>query len=285
MRKTVSLSPGKWIWYPSGRTLINTFVLFRREFQLANLPKSAQGWIAADSRYEIYLNGQRVQWGPAPSDPMHEEADPVDLLPYLKPGKNVLAVKVLFYGIGEGTWVAGKPGLLYRIDMEYPGQTTLLVSDEKTICTVDYGHRPGQFQRWYLRALQEEFDNRKAELNWAESEFCPGTHWKPALVVGEQGDRPSVYNQYYEYTSGGLQPQSDDGRLYAREISMPQESEVPVRSLVEAGKIRWKISPDDWFLFRSPDCYEAQYHSEICRKEGAEYAVQAPEGGKLFSDL
>ena len=73
------LSPAQWIWYPSGRTLQNTFVLFRRELSLGAKPRRATGWISADSRYRLELNGQRVQWGPAPSDPRWPEADPLDL--------------------------------------------------------------------------------------------------------------------------------------------------------------------------------------------------------------
>ena len=43
--------PGaKWIWLPSQRTLPNTFVLFRKTVQLADVPRRAVLSIAADSR-------------------------------------------------------------------------------------------------------------------------------------------------------------------------------------------------------------------------------------------
>ena len=63
------LQPARWIWYPSGRTLPNTFVLFRREIAVPARIKRAAGWIAADSRYLLEINGRRIQWGPAPADP------------------------------------------------------------------------------------------------------------------------------------------------------------------------------------------------------------------------
>ncbi len=278
MREEISLSPGKWIWYPSARTLSNTFVLFRREFYLEELPEQAEGWITADSRYALFLNGRRVQWGPAPADPMHQEADPANLLPYLKKGRNVLAIQVLFYGIGDGTWVAGKPGLLYSFALTGPGLAMTLCSDARTVCAVDYGHRPGQFQRWYLRALQEEFDARRSELDWLEADFVPGGNWKPAMELSADGVRPSVYSDYYEYTSGGLPPQSDSGRLYRREIPMPAETPVFARGPVEAGRITWRISPDNWFLFRSPAAYEAQYDT-VFRQDG-DGAVQYRAGAE-----
>jgi hypothetical protein len=62
------LTPARWIWYPSGRTLQNTFVLFRRQFDLPGKPRAARGWIAADSRYLLEVNSKRIQWGPAPCD-------------------------------------------------------------------------------------------------------------------------------------------------------------------------------------------------------------------------
>lgn len=71
------LQPARWIWYPSGRCLPNTFVLFRRAIELREKPKCATGWIAAESRYKLEVNGQRLQWGPPPSDPRWPEADPL----------------------------------------------------------------------------------------------------------------------------------------------------------------------------------------------------------------
>jgi hypothetical protein len=67
--KGIDLSPARWIWYPSGRTLPNTVVLFRRTIDLAARPTRAHGMLLGDSRYVLYVNGTRVQFGPAPSDP------------------------------------------------------------------------------------------------------------------------------------------------------------------------------------------------------------------------
>ena len=75
----LNLSPARWIWLPSQRTLPNTFVLFRRELKLRAAAGKAAGWITADSRYRLTVNGRRVQWGPAPCDPRQLDVDPVDL--------------------------------------------------------------------------------------------------------------------------------------------------------------------------------------------------------------
>ena len=75
----VSLAPAQWIWLPSQRTLPSTFVLFRREIELSDRPRKAAGWITADSRYRLTVNGTRVQWGPPPCDPRQLDVDPVDV--------------------------------------------------------------------------------------------------------------------------------------------------------------------------------------------------------------
>ena len=48
--RALDLEPAKWIWYPSSRTPQNTFVLFRKDFEVRELPCNAKGWIVADSR-------------------------------------------------------------------------------------------------------------------------------------------------------------------------------------------------------------------------------------------
>ncbi len=65
---TLDLTPARWIWLPSGRTLPNTFVLFRHGVALSSAPGRATAWAAADSRYRFTVNGVRVGWGPAPGD-------------------------------------------------------------------------------------------------------------------------------------------------------------------------------------------------------------------------
>ena len=97
----MNLEPAKWIWLPSERTLANTFVLFRKDIDISFQPCRATGWIVADSRYRLTVNGMRQQWGPAPSDPRWPEVDPVDLAHVVQKGRNTLGIEVLYYGSGD----------------------------------------------------------------------------------------------------------------------------------------------------------------------------------------
>jgi hypothetical protein len=188
------LSPAKWIWYPSGRTLQNTFILFRRDLNLPARPHRATGWIAADSRYRLEVNGQRMQWGPAPADPRWPEADPVDLTRALQEGNNVLGATVLFYGAGDGTWPIGKPGFLFWLEIEHAdGSKEKIVSDGAWRALLCRAWRPGQFKRWYLRALPEEFDARLYPHGWSQPDFALTKDWLAAMPLPGSPNQPALF--------------------------------------------------------------------------------------------
>ncbi|MHB9050041.1 MAG: alpha-L-rhamnosidase-related protein, partial [Pirellulales bacterium] len=252
----VDLAPAQWLWLPSQRTLPNTFVLFRKEIELAAAPARATAWLTADSRYRLTVNGQRVQWGPAPCDPRQYDVDPAELTALLKPGKNVIGVEVLHYGIGDGTWPAGKPGMIFLARVEMPGDRVQQVaSDASWRCAVDRAHRPGAPKRWYLRALQEEFDARLHPAGWDTPQFVPDAQWIVPWAFPCRSDKPAA--------SGG-QPGGDsmDGvpaersALRIRQIPLLKESIVPAMRLTDARRVVWTRDPADWFDFRLPGCFE-----------------------------
>jgi hypothetical protein len=93
--KALNLAPAKWIWYPAKRILPNTFFHFRKTFVIRKDIRRATGWIVGDSRYVLFCNGRRIQFGPAPSDPRFTEADPFDLSAVLQKGENALGATVV----------------------------------------------------------------------------------------------------------------------------------------------------------------------------------------------
>jgi len=268
----LNLSPARWVWLPSRRTLANTFVLFRREIVLEAPPASATGWVLADSRYRLTVNGRRVQWGPPPADPRHPEADPLDLTPYLTPGRNVLGIEVLYYGHGEGTWPLGKPGLILRLDLVHAdghAETIATGDDGGWLCCVDRSHPPGQYRRWYLRALQEVCDLRLRPIGWDAPGYEPGPDWgAPQLLPGIDAAQPPLASGYPDYATDmrAASPQGADIR--PRCIPLLTEEVVPAANLAEAGRILWKRDPNDWFEFRAPNSLEAVRDDAVASAAG-----------------
>lgn len=245
------IAPAKWIWLPSERTLPCTFVLFRKEFDLERIPKSARGWIAADSRYVLYVNGTRVQFGPAPHDPRHAEADPVDIRPYLRIGKNVIGVHVLFYGQGDGTWPTGKPGLLFRVNLG----REVIATDKTWKCCVDRGHKPGGAKRWFLRALQEDFNTANFTHRWNEHNFEIDRYWYDAMELEVSSTATPFVGIYKSYNEDIQVENPRNSSLLPRSIPMMHEVWVEA-SLVARHQVSWKGNPNDWFDFRVPDLME-----------------------------
>jgi len=251
-KRAFDLSPARWIWYPSSRALPNTFVLFRKQLTLHAIPNRARGWITADSRYLLSVNGQRVQWGPSCCDPRTLDADPIDILPFLREGANTIGAHVLFFGQGDGTYVAGKPGFIFRLELEYSnGRRERIVSDASWLSHVDRAHRPGQHRRWYLRALQEEFDARLFPHGWDQPPFKPDVSWLPAMELKVAADNPPLAGDYPDSIMD-VTADASECRLVAREVSPMRETLIPVLRLASQGIIRWQHDPADWFDFRTP---------------------------------
>lgn len=249
------LTPARWIWYPSGRCLQNTFVLFRRDLPLAEKPRRAVGWICADSRYLLQVNGRRIQWGPAPCDPRWQEADPMDLTDALQAGQNVLAATVLFYGTGDGTWPAGKPGFLFWLDIEYAdGRTERLVSDAAWRAHLARAWQPGHYKRWFLRALQEDFDARRYPYGWTAAEYQPDSDWLPAMPLGGSPNQPSIATAYDEYQSN-IHADTSQTSLRPRRIPLLLETLVSVKQLTESAWLDWRRPPQEYFDCRTPDAF------------------------------
>ena len=276
--QSLDLSPARWIWYPSGRTLQNTFVLFRKEFELERQPVQAQGWILADSRYLLYVNGERIQWGPAPSDPRWTEADPIDIAAFLKPGKNVIACQVLYYGFGEGTWAIGKPGFLFKLDID--GRQ--IITDNSWSSHLAKSWVRGQYKRSFLRTLQEDFDARSYPYGWNTVEFEAGNDWLPAVQSSASAAGPSLGTNFGEYQweiTGG--PHNTEIRK--RSIPMMREDDVKVKGLVRTAWVRWIRPAEEYFDVNTHNAYEAAWMDAV--RQTSEHSWTVPENTERAASL
>lgn len=88
----------QWITHPTESVLEYGVFHFRKTFELTTVPAEFIIHVSADNRYRLFVNDQPVSFGPARCDLAHWFYESIDIVQYLKPGKNILAAVVWNFG-------------------------------------------------------------------------------------------------------------------------------------------------------------------------------------------
>jgi hypothetical protein len=88
----------QWITHPTESVLDYGVFHFRKSFELTAVPSEFIIHVSADNRYRLFVNGKAVCFGPQRGDLAHWYYESIDIAPYLKPGKNLLAAIVWNFG-------------------------------------------------------------------------------------------------------------------------------------------------------------------------------------------
>lgn len=150
---SVSAAEPQWIWSPEmqPRTDPAVTVYFRATFQVEN-PQAGSIEIAADNKYSLWLNGERIGAGDN-----WQQLDRYDVKSRLVKGKNVLAV------FAENGDPPNPAGLVARVTVKDQGDRTVVASSG-----ADWKTATKSQPRWW----SPDFDDQA---------------WKPAHVFGELG--------------------------------------------------------------------------------------------------
>ncbi|KAL4862365.1 hypothetical protein BDV12DRAFT_207293 [Aspergillus spectabilis] len=117
----------QWIWsskHHEDETQPGRYFLFRKTFHWTRQDRLREFpvHVSADSRYRLFINGQRVAFGPCKSYPERWYYETVDILPYLTEGQNVISARVLRYSrvvAGSSSIMSTElPGFVVHGDME-----------------------------------------------------------------------------------------------------------------------------------------------------------------------
>ncbi|NMB25758.1 MAG: alpha-L-rhamnosidase [Firmicutes bacterium] len=184
-----------WIWGDSGPEETNWYQAFRHKFSVGQLQDTTRLSISADSRYVLYLNGERIGQGPSRSWPSEQSYDIYDITSRLREGENLVSVLVHYLGMSNFQYIAGRGGLLCQIEsVDESGQSTLIAKTDESWRTIPH---PG-YERKALRiccqlGYEEQFDAQKdLRLNgasWLDPHF-PDDGWDTARVIGPVGTAP-----------------------------------------------------------------------------------------------
>ncbi len=164
----------RWIWTPDWNEQVNgspVLMRFRRAFDLPARPERMELRVSADTRYKLYVNGQFAELGPARGDLRVWYVDTVDIAPYLRAGRNLIAVEVLRYPLAyrggnfgmartatPGLFVEDEGGLLsadarwkckpasgFRITRESPGFAPLMFMENDVGDARDMGWKTADY--------------------------------------------------------------------------------------------------------------------------------------------
>lgn len=88
----------QWITHPSESTLDYGVFLFRHVFCLEKVVSEFIIFVSADNRYRLFVNGERVCYGPSIGDTAHQRYETINIANQLKVGENVIAAEVVNFG-------------------------------------------------------------------------------------------------------------------------------------------------------------------------------------------
>lgn len=224
----------KFIWITTQANERQVFVFFRNDVDIdANIQK-AELCLFADSRYQLFVNGVMINFGPVRFYCEHPQYDSYDLTPYLKLGKNTIAVQALSNGVhtfqipehiggfiawGEIVTASGK-----SFNMETPGNW---------ICKPVNGYDRTAPKVSFAQHIQESYDARKDPPGWN----LPTTNlsdWnKPYLLTHQDAWGPLEPRILPFLTQNVVMPKfllgvyelKNDIDIYSYRIKVPDENE------------------------------------------------------------
>ena len=157
----------------------NRHILFRKTFFITKDFLSATVYISADDYYKLYINGHFAGQGPAPSYHFRYNCNTVDITPFLKKGKNVIAIHTLYQGLINRVWQSGDGRHGMICDVVVDGETVAASGQ-------DFLTHPHTAYReigvcGYETQFLEEYDSRSREVDFKEPDF-DDTYWQNAHV-------------------------------------------------------------------------------------------------------
>ena len=180
-----SLQKAAWIW-PVAEFTRNQRANFFFEAEIDAIPATAEAVIGCETRYWLFVNGKLAVFESGlfrESTPGEGYFDTVDLAPYLREGKNEIAIHVWYYGNGgRNNSYCAKPGLILACD------ALGLYSGADTLCYVDTAYYiPAAEPTSYLYGGEHTAYNALVK----PFSYCPAKEGAgKATVLGGYGDAP-----------------------------------------------------------------------------------------------
>ncbi|MCM5663071.1 family 78 glycoside hydrolase catalytic domain [Galbibacter mesophilus] len=192
-----SQEKGKWISYPTAN--VNTYGVyhFRKNFNIEKVPSKLEIQVSADNRYNLFVNGERVAYGPAKGDLKTYKYDVVDIAPYLKNGENLLAALVYNGGADKPLAFLSSQTAFYVYTEDQNFQNIITDNSWKTFKNEAYEpisyyemiHKDKWFYGFYACGPGDNVTASKYPWDWEKNNFND-QNWHNAQVLAFYGNSP-----------------------------------------------------------------------------------------------
>ncbi|MGB7760675.1 MAG: hypothetical protein WBL61_12655 [Bryobacteraceae bacterium] len=239
----------RYIWYDSEGLGRNLYGLFRRSFEISGRVRSAEFHLFADTRYQLFVNGEFVEFGPVRFDPRFPLFDTHDLARRLHPGMNVIAVQVNYFGMHTFQSMPARAGMIgWGSVVLESGQPIPLATGSGLWRAV----RSGAHAR-YASALSfalnaaDLFDQAGEEPGWKEAAF-DDRQWGVEVALARQDAWGPLATRSIPFMSGDAVPMLTAPSV--RPLLKPQEwhsFSVPAPHVFEDNRAQYP----EWLYFAS----------------------------------
>ena len=181
----------KWIAVPGAPPNDYGVYHFRRALQLSAKPEHFVVHASGDNRYQLFVNGVRVAFGPARGDLFHWRYETVDVAAHLKAGANVFAAVVWNFGeLAPEAQVTLQTGFLLQGD----GAAERAVdTGANWKCLPNAAYSPieftsGQMHGYYVAGPGDRVAATQYPWGWETADF-DDSKWPAAAVLGVAAGR------------------------------------------------------------------------------------------------
>ncbi len=218
----------RYVWTDGDGQGRDLYACFRLTFELASPVTTAELSLFADTAYQLFVNGQFVEFGPVRFDPRFPMFDTVNLAPYLHAGRNVLAVSVNAIQHKTYKTIANQAGFIaWGEARSASGAVVSLATPGAWRCIPDAAHARYAAKFSFALNAAELFDQAGEQPGWRNVDFDDAL-WPIAVPLAN----PSAW-----------------GRLEPRSIPFMSKDAIPFENLRH---IRPLVLAEDRYSFSVP---------------------------------
>ncbi len=199
-----------------------TATVYRKDFFLDEKCDSGILKVTATNRFQFFVNGETVAFGPKRTHAGYKEYDTVDISRLLKVGRNSFAVTIIY---SPSCRMDTRDGLIAEADIVCGNKAKIVITDSSWVFAPADWYGTRQLFCASGTELQEHFDSRKMPLNWQTEEYP---------LVPEKAETTYLPDNFYKNADCGMyQPVTVLGPYYTTPFIDVTERTTPIEQLID----------------------------------------------------